>query len=376
MHFRHVCLEALGYSLPAEAISSDEIESRLGPLYERLRLPPGRLELMTGIRQRRFWPEGTLPGDHSIRSGRLALQAAQIAPDRIGALIHASVCRDHLEPATACRVHHALGLPEDCVIYDLSNACLGVLNGILQAASMIELGQVEAALVVSSEGSRALVETTIDHLNRDLSWNRQSVKLAVASLTIGSASVGVVVCHEKISRSGNRVLGGHALARTAHHRLCHSGADEAAGDGMRPLMTTDSERLMAEGIATGAACYPKMLAAVNWQPAQVDRTCCHQVGTAHRRAMLEALGRDTSSDFATLEYLGNTGSAALPVSLAIGAESGFYRSGDRIGLLGIGSGINCVMLGVEWNQTLVQGEDPLAHLMPWRAAPSLPTAGT
>ena len=368
MQFQSVCLESLGYTLPAQSLSSDELEARLEPLYQRLRLPPGRLELMTGIKERRLWEPDQLPGDLSIESGRRALEAADISPDRIGLLIHASVCRDHLEPATACRVHHALGLPEDCFAYDVSNACLGVLNGIVQAANMIELGQIEAALVVSSESSRGLVETTIESLNHDPRWTRQSVKLAVASLTIGSASVGVVLCHESLSRTGNRVLGGHAVARTAHHKLCHSGADEAAGDGMHPLMTTDSERLMAEGIATGAACFERFLAETGLSRDQIDKTCCHQVGATHRKAMLESLARPVERDFATLEYLGNTGSAALPVTLALGAEAGFYESGDRIGLLGIGSGINSVMLALQWQETRVSGFDPHAARMPWSFA--------
>src|SRR5262245_49025520 len=101
MKYRNVCLESLGYTLPDEIVSSDEIERRLEPLYARLRLSPGRLELMTGIRQRRFWPRGTLPSQASIVSCRRAIESAGIDRREIGALIHGSVCRDHLEPATA-----------------------------------------------------------------------------------------------------------------------------------------------------------------------------------------------------------------------------------------------------------------------------------
>src|SRR5205085_3320634 len=137
---------------------------------------------------------------------------------------------DYLEPATACRVHHALALPKQCAVYDVSNACLGMLNGMLQVANMIELGQIEAGLVVGTEGSRQLVETTIDALNADLSLTRESVKLAVASLTIGSASAAVLLTHRRISRSQNRLIGGVAWANTEHHQLCHSGRDEAACD--------------------------------------------------------------------------------------------------------------------------------------------------
>ena len=174
MRFARTCLESLGYCLPDEVVSSDQIEQRLEPLYRRLRLPEGRLELMTGIRQRRVWPAGTLPGDKSVESGRRAIEAAGIDPQQIGALIHGSVCRDHLEPATACRVHHELGLSRECVVHDVSNACLGLLSGVVQVANMIELGQIRAGLVVGTEDSRSLLETTIAALNADTQLTRQS----------------------------------------------------------------------------------------------------------------------------------------------------------------------------------------------------------
>ena len=189
MNYENVRIESFGYTIPDEVWSSSDIERKLEPLYSRLKLPEGRLELMTGIKERRFWAPGVRPSENSVRSCQLAIEAANIDAAKIGLLVHGSVCRDFLEPATACTVHHQVGLPNDCVIYDVSNACLGLMNGMLQAANMIELGQINAALVVGSEGGRQLVETTIDTLNRDTSLTRKSVKPAFASLTIGSATV-------------------------------------------------------------------------------------------------------------------------------------------------------------------------------------------
>jgi 3-oxoacyl-[acyl-carrier-protein] synthase-3 len=294
-----------------------------------------------------------LPSDKSIESGELAIAAAGIDRRQIGTLIHGSVCRDHLEPATACRVHHGLGLSGRCVLYDVSNACLGLMNGVLQAANMIELGQVRAALVLGTESSRPLVETTIEALNRDVSLTRSSIKSAIASLTIGSASSAVLLTHRQQSRTGNRLLSAAVRANTGFHQLCQSGRDEAVGSGMQPLMATDSEQLMREGIATGVETFREFLEAANWQPADIDRTFCHQVGAVHRKLMLESLGLAPEHDFVTFPWLGNTGSVALPVTLAIGLQGGHVQAGDRIAMLGIGSGINCVMLGVHWQTTLV-----------------------
>jgi 3-oxoacyl-[acyl-carrier-protein] synthase-3 len=356
MHYEHVCLESLGYTLPDEIVSSDEIERRLAPLYQRLRLPEGRLELMSGIRERRLWPRGTRPSDPSIASARRAIVAAGIDPHEIGCLVHGSVCRDQLEPATACRVHHALGLPETCLVYDLSNACLGLLNGMVQVANMIELGQIRAGLVVGTEDSRALLESTIAALNADTSLTRDRVKPAFASLTIGSASAAALVVHRDLSRTGNRLQAAAARAHSTHHQLCAGGHVAASSDGGQILMQTDSERLLAEGLTAGQATFDRFLAASGWSRASIDKSICHQVGSTHRRLMLESLGLPPEGDYATFPWLGNTGSVALPITLALAAESGFLGERQHLALLGIGSGINCLMLGVDWQQTLPASE--------------------
>src|SRR5947207_5101065 len=102
MRYQHVCVESLGYAIPDEIITSDDIERRLEPLYRRLKLPEGRLELMSGIRERRLWPRRMRPSDKSIESGRKAIAAAGIDPKEIGCLIHGSVCRDQIGRAS-CR---------------------------------------------------------------------------------------------------------------------------------------------------------------------------------------------------------------------------------------------------------------------------------
>jgi acyl-CoA:acyl-CoA alkyltransferase len=348
MRYQHVCLESLGYVLPDEIVTSEQIEARLAPLYQRLGLAVGRLELMTGIRERRFWPRGMLPSEKSVESGERAIAAASFDRAEIGALVHASVCRDHLEPATACRVHHRLGLSRSCLVYDVSNACLGILNGMVQVANMIELGQIRAGLVVGTESGRPLVETTIEQLNADTSLTRSDLKRAIASLTIGSGSAAVLLVHKDLSRAQNRLLTAVARAETEYHELCQSGRDESIAGDMRPLMDTDSERLMEEGIRAGAETFAAFQSEAGWSTADIHKTFCHQVTATHRKLMLLALGLDPRIDFPTVETLGNTGSVALPLALALGVEQGHLAPRDRVALLGIGSGINVLMMAIEW----------------------------
>jgi 3-oxoacyl-[acyl-carrier-protein] synthase-3 len=276
-------------------------------------------------------------------------------PSRVGALIHGSVCRDHLEPATACRVHHGLGLAAEALICDVSNACLGLINGLLQVANMIELGQIEAGLVVGTEGSRQLLESTIAWLNRQTSLSRGDIKQAVASLTIGSGSCAVLLVDQRISQAGSRLVAGCARAESQFHGLCQSGRDQAMDAEAQPLMWTDSEQLLHRGVATAAATFRTFLQETGWSRDQLDRVVCHQVGSAHQKLLLEALELDGARDFVTYPWLGNTGSVALPMSLAIACQEGHIGPGHRVGLLGIGSGINCLMVGCQWNASRVMG---------------------
>ena len=339
MLYKHVCIEAFGYELPPNIISSAAIEDKLAPLYERLKLPHGRLMMMSGIRERRFWNEGETPSQVSARAGAIALKNSGAKPDEIECLLHTSVCRDFIEPASATLVHKALDLAKNATIYDISNACLGFLNGMVTVGNMIELGQIKKGLIVAGENSRQLVESTLQKLLDDPHATRDSIKEAFASLTIGSGACALVMAHDSVSKFGHKMLGGAAQCATEFNHLCRGSAGN---------MSTDSETLLQEGCTLARQTWARTCKLLGWTNAMVQRVFCHQVGSAHRRLLYKTLELDMAKDFSTLEYLGNTGSVALPMTMAIGAEQSPPKKGENIAMLGIGSGLNCLMLGVEW----------------------------
>jgi 3-oxoacyl-[acyl-carrier-protein] synthase III len=344
MRFTNVCLESIAVALPPEAWSSAQIEERLRPLYERLRLPFGRLELMTGIRERRMWPEGTLPSDASAAAGRAVLGTSSLKRDQIGLFIHAAVSRDMLEPASAAFAHRKIGLGASTQIFDLSNACLGFLNAIVVAAGLIESGQIRAALVAAGENGRPLVEETVRTLLAG-SLDRNGIKPFFANLTIGCGAAAAVVCHrDLVSGRPRRILGGACRSATEHSELCKGDNAEAGGLAMQ----TDSEALLEAGVSLARDTWEEFAAATGWTRDAVDRTICHQVGSAHRRRLYETLGLDIAKDHSTFETLGNMGSVSLPATLSAAVDAGAVRDGDRVALMGIGSGLNCLMLALEW----------------------------
>ena len=140
-----------------------------------------------------------------------------------------------------------------------------------------------------------------------------------------------------------------------HHMLCRWGiephpAGQAAGAeaSLREFASTDAPAVLEHGAALGERTWNLFLREMEWQVTDLDRTVCHQVGSAHRTVLLGRMGLEPDRDFITYEFLGNTGTAALPVAAELAQERGFLEPGHRVGLLGIGSGLNCIMLGVDW----------------------------
>jgi len=346
MRYSKVCIESFGYELAPHVVTSADIEQRLAPLYETLHIQKGQLEAITGIRERRWWDPDFRMYEGAVRAARKALAASPVPASDVGMLVYAGVCRDHLEPATACAVADGLGLGPETEIYDVSNACLGVLNGMVQIANAIELGQIRAGLAVSCESARQIVEMTMARMmeNPDM----DTLKKCIATLTGGSGAVAVLLTAETPSGRGHRMLGGVARSAAAHHRLCRWGPDTGIPASRPHVMETDSVAVLKNGVTLGIETYRAFKTLLSLPQDKPDKIICHQVGATHQDNILKAIGIPKEKDFTTFRYLGNIGTVSLPITAAIADERGFLVPGDLVGFLGIGSGLNCLMLGVRW----------------------------
>ena len=349
MRYKDVHLEAFGYEIPKTVVTSLSLEERVAPLYERLNLSYGRFEMMTGIRERRFWDDSVTPSQASATAAAKAIANSGIDKGDIECLLHTSVCRDFLEPATATVVHDSLGLPATATVFDISNACLGFTNGMVALANMIELGQVKAGIVVGTEGGKRLIDKTIGDLLNDGEITREELKRSFASLTLGSGSVAAVLTHASISKNGHRLVGGAVRSASEHNDLCRIDADTCYfDDGDYPNMNTDSVGILKNGVALAAETWKVFQRELGWSGQDVNKIFTHQVSIVHQETLFGTLGLDRSKGFSTVEYLGNVGSCSLPLSLAIGIDQGRLDAGDKVLMMAAGSGLCVVLLGLEW----------------------------
>lgn len=338
MRYQRVCIEAVGYDVPDTVVSTAEIETALAPLYRQMGIRPGFLEAITGIRARRFWDRGVQPSDVATRAAIKALDAAGVARDEVEVLVSTSVCKDYLEPSVASLVHGNLGLSSHCLNFDVGNACLGFLSGIMTVANMIELGQIRTGLVVAGEGSRTVTESTVRTLLQP-GANASAFRDHLATLTLGSGAVAMVLRDEGSARSSHRLLGGRSLAATEHNRLCV---------GTETSMVTDPPKLLSEGVKVARMTWAATQSELGIAVDTVQEFALHQVGKANHEAVVGALGLPDQRALRVYPEHGNVGAAGVPLTLALAAEQRRISEGDVVAMMGIGSGLNCAMMAVQW----------------------------
>ena len=334
-----IAIEAVAYELAPHRISSSALEERIAATLERLGLPRGQFEQLTGIRERRFWDAETTPSEVATRAARKVIMEADIDPGDIGCLINTSVCKDYIEPSVACLVHGNLNLSPQCLNYDIANACLGFLNAIDSVGMMIEKGLIKYGLVVDGESSREVVESTLLRL-RSPDTTLEDFRDQFATLTLGSGAVAMLLCHRDHARSGHIINGSVSRAATRYNRLCY---------GQKDYMKTDSTALLLAGVELAGATWKQAIGILpRWDNTTIDHYIPHQVSTRNMEALCKALKLDFDKAFLNVQTQGNIGPAALPITLGMALDAGRLKPGDHVALMGIGSGLNCTMMSLTW----------------------------
>ena len=210
------------------------------------------------------------------------LDDAGIDRGKIGVIINTSVCRDYLEPSTACIVHGNLGLAENCLNFDVGNACLAFLNGMDIASRMIERTEIDYALIVDGESSRPITEATIERL-LEPDVGAEQFRAEFASLTLGSGAAAMILARKELAPQGHPYLGSVSRSATEFNKLCQGQMDR---------MVTDTRILLSEGLKLASKTFLAAKIAFGWVASELDQFIIHQVSKVHTDSLVKLLGLD------------------------------------------------------------------------------------
>ncbi|HLM53000.1 MAG TPA: 3-oxoacyl-ACP synthase III [Pseudoxanthomonas sp.] len=338
MLFQNVSIAGLAHIDAPHTLTSKDINEQLQPTLERLGIRTDVLGDIAGIHARRLWDDDTLSSDVATQAARKALNDAGIDGSQVGLLVNTSVSRDYLEPSTASIVSGNLGLGENCQNFDVANACLAFINGMDIAARMIERGDIDYALVVDGETANLAYKMTLERMKAP-DVTEEQFRNELATLTLGCGAAAMVMSRSELAPDAPRYKGGVNRAATEWNKLCRGNLDR---------MVTDTRMLLIEGLKLAQKTFVAAKLALGWAVDELDQFVIHQVSQVHTQAFIKAFGIDPKKVLTIFGEHGNIGPASVPIVLSKLKELGRLKKGDRIALLGIGSGLNCSMAEVVW----------------------------
>jgi len=337
--FENVCIHTIEHVDAPHAVTSYSLMQRLGPLIRLAGVRPEGLEDVTGIKEHRLWEQGTTTVEAATMAGKRVLEASGIDRSRIGVIVNTSVSRDFYEPGVAVCVHSNLGLSPSCISFDITNACVGLLNGMAVVGQMIEAGVVEYGLLTCAEVVQDLQEKTIQRLRRTIF--KETYRDQMATLTIGCGAVAVLLCRADLAPAGKVHRLTAAVSRSASQ--CHPHCTATP-----EVMITRAKPMRAAVEALFSHTWEYAQEVLGWTVDNLDLVVPHQVGRKFSEAMSKLSGYPEDKMVATYPTYGNIGPAGIMVALSTAEKEGRLKPGMPVGLWGVGSGVNTFLVEVMW----------------------------
>ena len=327
---RKIKIESLGVRLPEKRMTTEEL---LRQCRSRPRLD---LERITGIAERRV-AEGEFASDLAIGAAKRALAMSRYGAEELDAIVCTSISKHNrpdefsFEPATAVLVRKAIGA-RNALVFDVVNACAGLLNGIWVLQGLIRAGEIRRGLVVSGEQNMPLAWTATREV-------RHSLDRQLAALTLGDCGAAVIVDASEDERTGFHWL--DLVTGARHDHYCYSKPSSRGGGG---ILITKARGLQIAGNANFPAYLKQALDGSGWSLEDLHHVIPHQVSARAIRQGIKAVKRYLGCDLPDVflchaETHGNTTTASHFLALHDFILKGRIRSGENVLLVSGASGI-------------------------------------
>jgi len=324
-----------GAALPETVLTNADLEARLDT-------SDAWIKERTGIRERRI---GGTTIELAIQAGAQALKRANEGRDAVpdvDMLIVSTNTPDPPIPATAAYVQDALGL--SCGVFDLNSGCSGFVYALVVANGLIATGMNRVLVVASDTVSRI-----VDPEDR-------------ATAVLFGDGAGACVLEAK----GNSLFF-DSLGRDAEdsdsmvHAADSTGSDllgfDLGSDGSAAkflyrdhggYVVMDGQEVFRRAVRATISSARNALKRAGAAASDIALFVPHQANLRIMEAVGDRLAIPMERTMVTIDRMGNTSSASIPLALAEAADQGRISPGDLVLMSGFGAGLTWASAVVRW----------------------------
>ena len=324
---------ALGTYVPDRVVTNEELTRYMDT-------SDAWIQERTGIRERRWVPEGTSNSDMALAATRQALDKAGWKATDLDAIVFASISPDHMFPGDGCYLNAKLGIPGVPAL-DIRNQCSGFIYGLSVVDAWIRAGVYRRVLLVGSE---------IHSTGLDVSTRGRDVAVifgdgAGAALLEATDDPGRGVLSVHLHADGRSAfdLSCDAPGSMYHPRVHVSQIESGA---IYPHM--EGQKVFKNAIVRMPEVVHEALARNGLEAKQLKLLVPHQANLRISQMVQRSLGLTDDQVFNNIQKYGNTTAASIPLALAEGVEARGVKKGDLVALCAFGAGFTWAAALVRW----------------------------
>lgn len=323
-----VGIAGTGSYLPSKILTNRDLATRLNVSEEWI------LE-KTAIRQRRIAGPEEAASDLAIEASRRALKSSGLEPGQLDLIVLSTSSGDQPSPATACRVQSVLDAP-DSIPMDVSAGCSGFLYALRIGHDMLKASkEMNHALIIGTEVPSRFVD--YDDKRTSVLFGDGSGAVVISKVSPGqivSSTLGADA--REIAELAGIPGGGSRMptsAETLANRLHYLKMD---GRKVREFISAKIHEIFLDALASS-----------NFSVSDLDLLIPHPPNGRMVDEWVSVLKLDKGQLFSSVEDVGNTSSASIPIALDQAVRDARVERGDVILLLAFGG-------GGTWGTTLLQ----------------------
>ena len=333
----HTRFESIGAYLPSTVQSTRELVEQMDYV------PPFDLQEITGIKNRRVHDKRPETFEDSFvlatRAAEDCLARSRYSAAELDIVISASITRFkdrdrfYFEPSFALMLAGALGA-RTAVHFVVSNACAGMMTGVIILDRMIKAGVVRNGMVVSGERITAIAETAIKEID-------QPYDPQFGSLTVGDSAAAVIL--DESTTDADRIHYVELMTCAEWSHLC-IGKPSDKNQGIA-LYTDNHQMHKAERLSLWPTFQRDLLAkrGRSFSDERYDYVIHHQVGTRFISKISgfgEAIfGTPMPESLAVVDEYGNTSSTSHFLVLHQHLKGRRVKKGTKFLLVPAASGV-------------------------------------
>lgn len=297
-----------------------------------------------GIIQKRKAPDGVTSSDLCYEAAEKLIAELSWDKNEIDALVFVSQSPDYILPATACVLQDRLGLPMECMSYDISLGCSGWVYGMSSICALVSSGSIKKALLLVGD----LATRTNSPRNRS-DFPLFGDAGTCTALVYDETSDGVR-CHLGTDGSGKDAIiipeGGYRNPFN-EHSLEWKEVEGGYAQGIHARM--DGMSVFSFAITKGPKSIKGLCEHFNISLEEIDCVTLHQANKMIGEKIRKKLKIEEEKCPVSMYYFGNTSCATIPLTLVTRKQQALTSS--KMKHIGCAFGV-----GLSWGSVYFETE--------------------